>query len=693
MKTHEPRAATEPRTIQSAKGRHPQADPEDILQAYAGKISHYTGEAFPDNQTEASINGDRSQLKNQTGMPDNLKSGIEKVSGYSMDNIRVNYNSPKPAQLKALAYAQGTDIHIGPGQEQHLPHEAWHVVQQMQGRVNPTMQMRGIGINDNTSLEKEADAMGAYAAGTSNGNGPDIQFKKPMGIGGTVQRHMGVEMELDVPVYTPMNDPNHRLSTEAAGCLYSSTEYTRTDISGNAAASGFQIQLDHSSNGRALCEINNKYVKQHVPELLNNTNNRIANLEFVIGGATGTDEEDDVQKQQLIDNAAAVADYIDELVRTVKTSNNAIAIGGFRVGVPRNDLFAPPGTTEPILEESATDGIRGSDPVAIAHRGPDPTLAEEYATFLTDLDTSVYMQVTAGVSPAKVMNFIKPDVKYTPYKYDDNPLTFANYHTKMPGKTIMYDHVNKYASDGYGLRSYLKSKNPRELVNKPRYHDMLKGYVMLMTQQVFSKLLCEPSVGDWDHNGHSCQKNTMYMLPQSFCSSIIPNSAPAALRGFLAENKESVKSKIKSKIDSIYTGGWFGINIEDCIAAVRNVNRSVKMPANDQMEAGIKHVLYDHTDTIKEPDDKNKEVTRKVPVKGFINEVVDQFFSKIGGEDTDHKWLSLRNFTYHPVDSADSGQGNKIPIEFRFVREYEIKSSKIASTVTNLTEDIKKRNK
>jgi hypothetical protein len=27
-----------------------------------------------------------------------------------------------------------------PGQEQHLPHEAWHVVQQKQGRVKPTGQ-------------------------------------------------------------------------------------------------------------------------------------------------------------------------------------------------------------------------------------------------------------------------------------------------------------------------------------------------------------------------------------------------------------------------------------------------------------------------------------------------------------------------------------------------------------------------
>jgi len=82
----------------------------------------------------------------------------------SLDHVKVHYNSAQPAQLNALAYAQGTDIHIAPGQEQHLPHEAWHVVQQAQGRVQPTMQMKdGVPVNDDAGLEHEADVMGAKA--------------------------------------------------------------------------------------------------------------------------------------------------------------------------------------------------------------------------------------------------------------------------------------------------------------------------------------------------------------------------------------------------------------------------------------------------------------------------------------------------------------------------------------------------
>ena len=94
---------------------------------------------------------------NDTGLPDDLKTSIENFSGYGMDDVKVHYNSGKPAQLNALAYAQGTDIHVAPGQEKHLPHEAWHVVQQKQGRVQPTMQTQGVHINDNENLEREAD--------------------------------------------------------------------------------------------------------------------------------------------------------------------------------------------------------------------------------------------------------------------------------------------------------------------------------------------------------------------------------------------------------------------------------------------------------------------------------------------------------------------------------------------------------
>lgn len=103
-------------------------------------------------------------LQRKGGLPDKLRAAMEKMSGLSLDAVKVHYNSRKPAQVNAHAYAQGTDIYLGPGQERHMPHEAWHVVQQKQGRVRPTTQINGVAVNDDHRLEREADLMGMRAS-------------------------------------------------------------------------------------------------------------------------------------------------------------------------------------------------------------------------------------------------------------------------------------------------------------------------------------------------------------------------------------------------------------------------------------------------------------------------------------------------------------------------------------------------
>jgi hypothetical protein len=136
----------------------PQADEhQEPLPAHASEAANPSA-AMPE-----------APLPNRTGMSDALKAGIESLSGLSMDHVRVHYNSAQPAQLNALAYAQGSDIHLAPGQEQHLPHEAWHVVQQAHGRVRPTMQLNeGVPVNDDAGLEHEADVMGSKASQMPN---------------------------------------------------------------------------------------------------------------------------------------------------------------------------------------------------------------------------------------------------------------------------------------------------------------------------------------------------------------------------------------------------------------------------------------------------------------------------------------------------------------------------------------------
>ncbi len=103
------------------------------------------------------------QVSGRGGLPRQIRQGVEHLSGYRLDDVKVHYYSDKPRQLQALAYTQGTDIYVAPGEERHLPHEAWHVVQQKQGRVRPTAYLGNVKVNDNPGLEKEADVMGQKA--------------------------------------------------------------------------------------------------------------------------------------------------------------------------------------------------------------------------------------------------------------------------------------------------------------------------------------------------------------------------------------------------------------------------------------------------------------------------------------------------------------------------------------------------
>lgn len=112
------------------------------------------------------------QTENQTGIPDTVKQRMEDSFGTDFSSVRVHPDSSKAPDVGALAYTQGTDIHFAPGQfkpdssagQQLLGHELTHVVQQAEGRVQPTTEIGGLAVNDDVSLEHEADVLGAKAA-------------------------------------------------------------------------------------------------------------------------------------------------------------------------------------------------------------------------------------------------------------------------------------------------------------------------------------------------------------------------------------------------------------------------------------------------------------------------------------------------------------------------------------------------
>lgn len=137
--------------------------PRTIQQTKHGGGTAQFADNRPSSGVQTLMEEPIQQKPNNTGLPDHLKAGVESLSGFSMDEVKVQYNSSKPATVQALAYTQGTDIHIAPGQEKHLPHEAWHVAQQMAGRVDPTTEIGGMPVNDSVDLEHEADMMGTKA--------------------------------------------------------------------------------------------------------------------------------------------------------------------------------------------------------------------------------------------------------------------------------------------------------------------------------------------------------------------------------------------------------------------------------------------------------------------------------------------------------------------------------------------------
>lgn len=128
-----------------------------------------------DNRESALIQAklmDAIQCQNHTGIPDDVKQRMEGSFGTDFSAVRVHPESSKAPEVGALAYTQGTDIHFAPGQfkpdtsagQQLLGHELTHVIQQAEGRVQPTTEIGGMPVNDNESLEHEADVLGARAS-------------------------------------------------------------------------------------------------------------------------------------------------------------------------------------------------------------------------------------------------------------------------------------------------------------------------------------------------------------------------------------------------------------------------------------------------------------------------------------------------------------------------------------------------
>lgn len=305
--------------------------------------------------------GQTAQLKNNTtGMPDPLKSGIESLSGMDLSDVRVHYNSAKPAHIHALAYAQGNDIHLGPGQEKHLPHEAWHVVQQRQGRVRPTMQMKAnIYLNDETALEREADLMGEKAlrgeelssvqpkqnAGTER---PVLQAKFTGSYGALLNQlspdHLDVANTFYNSLWTSLQQSDKEIQVEEGPPSYSQEKETLyfkgTVLKGllklsfeNLAEKASHISSlthelshvhDHRVNKRFVSTAEKDGLDKHTSDVLDTELRAWAREALVAFSIAGKGEKQDAEKKQLIDGWIGYSDDLLENVSAAKETNYLI---------------------------------------------------------------------------------------------------------------------------------------------------------------------------------------------------------------------------------------------------------------------------------------------------------------------------------------------------------------------------------
>ena len=187
-----------------------QEEEEESLQAKAEEEELMQGKLEDEELMQGKAEEEELQMKSgpegeerrsdsigtKTVMPDDVRGKMENSFGTDFSNVNILQNSDKAANIGALAYTQGNDVHFAPGQynpgstkgQELLGHELTHIVQQREGRVRPTKQGKGLAVNDNPELEKEADVMGERAA---QGKMADIA-----GIGSGVQMK-GEEKESD----------------------------------------------------------------------------------------------------------------------------------------------------------------------------------------------------------------------------------------------------------------------------------------------------------------------------------------------------------------------------------------------------------------------------------------------------------------------------------------------------------------
>ncbi|MGB1206180.1 MAG: eCIS core domain-containing protein [Chitinophagales bacterium] len=149
-----------------------EAEKEEEAQMKANPLQKQEAEEEEAQMKANPLQKQENKSSTSNGLPTEVQMKMENSLGADFSNVNIHKDSKSATDVGALAYAQGNDVHFAPGQfkpntqagQELIGHELTHVVQQREGRVKPTTQAKGLPVNDDKSLEKEADDMGKMAA-------------------------------------------------------------------------------------------------------------------------------------------------------------------------------------------------------------------------------------------------------------------------------------------------------------------------------------------------------------------------------------------------------------------------------------------------------------------------------------------------------------------------------------------------
>lgn len=197
-------------------------------------------------------------------LPTAVQAKMEHAFGADFSAVRVHEGAHVSA-LGALAYTQGADVHFAPGQyaphtergQELLGHELAHTLQQAQGRVAATGQAKGLPINAEAALEREADEQGARAARGERvlGAGAASPTAAPRAVAqrqAVIQRAVGFEFETGwlvdrVPLVREEDSEELKAGEPVP--------FKKKDVVSAAKTDGFRLEADEASGGRSELEI------------------------------------------------------------------------------------------------------------------------------------------------------------------------------------------------------------------------------------------------------------------------------------------------------------------------------------------------------------------------------------------------------------------------------------------------------